>query len=134
MQTGTTRHSVYNINYHLVWIPKYRKKVLSEPVGSRLKTIFGEVATENDYTIPGMEVMPDHVHLFVSAPPCCSPAEVVKKFKGIAGLRLFHEFPGLRRSLRKGKLWSRSYYVGTAGTVTSETIKRYIDEQKKETE
>ena len=85
MQTRTTRHSVYNINYHLVWIPKYRKKVLSEPVGSRLKTILGEVATENDYTILGMEVMSDHVHLFVSVPPCCSPAEVVKKFKGTAG-------------------------------------------------
>lgn len=77
-----------------------------------------------------MEVMPDHIHLFVSAPPRYSPSEIVKKFKGITGSKLFLEFPKLRMLLRKGKIWTRSYYVGTAGTVTSETIKRYVNEQK----
>lgn len=98
---------------------------------SRLKEIFQDTAKQYGFDILGMEIMPDHIHLFVSAPPRWSPAEIVKKFKGISGSKLFLEFPELRKELRKGKIWTRSYYVGTAGTVTAETIRKYIDEQKK---
>jgi len=131
MKLRSTRHAVYNINYHLVWIPKYRKNILVGEVESRLKEIFQDTAKQYGFDILGMEIMPDHIHLFVSAPPRWSPAEIVKKFKGISGSKLFLEFPELRKELRKGKIWTRSYYVGTAGTVTAETIRKYIDEQKK---
>lgn len=130
MDVKTTRHAVYNINYHLVWIPKYRKNILTGAVEQRLKEILSKIAVEYGFEILGMEVMPDHIHLFVSAPPRYSPADIVKKFKGITGAKLFLEFPKLRKLLRKGKIWTRSYYVGTAGTVTAETIRGYIDEQK----
>ena len=73
--------------------------------------------------------MPDHIHLFVSAPSRWALADIVKMFKGISGTKLFTEYPELHDELRKGKMWSRSYYVGTAGRVTEATIKRYIDEQ-----
>ena len=130
METRSTRHAVYNINYHIVWIPKYRKNILIGKIELRLKEMLYEVAENYGYEILGMEVMPDHIHLFVSAPPRYAPADVVKKFKGVTGSKLFLEFPFLRRQLRKGKIWTRSYFVGTAGTVTSETIRKYIDEQK----
>jgi len=131
MKLRSTRHAVYNINYHLVWIPKYRKNILVGEVESRLKEIFQDTAKQYGFDILGMEIMPDHIHLFVSAPPRWSPAEIVKKFKGISGSKLFLEFPELRKELRKGKIWTRAYYVGTAGTVTAETIRKYVDEQKK---
>jgi len=130
MEIRNTRHAVYNINYHIVWIPKYRKKILIGKIELRLKEMLYEVAENYGYEILGMEVMPDHIHLFVSAPPRYAPADVVKKFKGVTGSKLFLEFPILRRQLRKGKIWTRSYFVGTAGTVTSRAIRKYIDEQK----
>ncbi|MGA2106374.1 MAG: IS200/IS605 family transposase [Syntrophorhabdales bacterium] len=124
-----TRHSTYNINYHFVWIPKYRKKIISRPIKFRIKELFFEIASACDFEILALETMPDHIHLFVSAPPRWAPADIVKMFKGISGTKLFTEYPELRDEIRKGKVWSRSYYVGTAGRVTEATIKRYIDEQ-----
>ncbi len=130
METKSTQHAVYNINYHIVWISKYRKKILTVQREAYLRRVLSDVAVRYGVDILGMEIMQDHVHLFVSAPPRCSPADLVKKFKGISGSLMFQEFPELRTVLRKGKVWTRSYYVGTAGTVTAETIRKYIDEQK----
>jgi len=77
-----------------------------------------------------MEVMPDHIHVFISAPPFEAPTDIVKVLKGVTARRLFMEFPDLKKKLWKGSVWSPSYYVGTAGHVSAETIKRYIEEQK----
>jgi len=77
-----------------------------------------------------MEVMPDHIHIFISAPPFEAPTDIVKILKGVTARRLFMEFPDLKKKLWKGSIWSPSYYVGTAGHVSAETIKRYIEEQK----
>lgn len=77
-----------------------------------------------------MEVMPDHVHIFLSANPEYSPVMIIKVLKGVSGLRLFKKFPELKEKLWKGHLWSPSYYVGTAGKVTEENVRRYIEEQK----
>jgi len=125
-----TRHAVYNLNYHFVWIPKYRKQILTGVLQTRLKEIFAGISQEYGFDMLATEIMPDHIHLFVSAPPRWSPADIVKKFKGVSGTQLFLEYPQLKKELRRGKIWSRSYYVGTAGTVTAETIRRYVDEQK----
>ena len=78
-----------------------------------------------------MRVMPDHIHLFVQRNPFDSPTKIVKTFKGIAANRAFRKFPDLRRKMWKDKLWSPSYYIGTAGHVSSETVERYICEQEK---
>lgn len=126
-------HSAYVINYHLVWIPRYRKKVLVGLVEARLKELLAQIAAQYGFEILAVEVMPDHVHLFVSAPPKYAPAEIVRLFKGITSRRLKKEFEGLRRQYwgKHATLWAEGYYVGTAGHVSAETIKRYIEESQK---
>jgi putative transposase len=120
---------VYKLHYHLVWCPKYRKSVLVGPVETALKQLLEEKAIALDTHIEALEVMPDHVHLFVSAPPTLAPAQLANQFKGYTSRVLRQQFPHLKSRLPT--LWSRSYYVGSAGAVTTETVKRYIEEQKK---
>lgn len=124
MEVRSSRHSRYNINYHLVWIPKYRHPVLTGEVATHLTDILYLIAEKNGIEILSLEIMPDHVHLFVSSPPQNAPSLLVNWFKGISArmYNYWHEGPKIK--------WTNSYYVGTAGTVTSETIKRYIEEQK----
>jgi putative transposase len=127
MKERKTRYAIYNINYHIVWIPKYRKRVLVGEVRDHLVELFRTTASQNDIEILGFEVMPDHVHLFVSAPPRFAPSQVVNMFKGVSARWLRERFPELKKL--GDVLWTRTYYVGTAGAVTSETIQRYIAEQ-----
>jgi putative transposase len=96
-EANHTPHSVYVINYHLVWIPRYRKKLLVGPVEARLKELLAEIATKYGFGILAVEVMPDHGHLFMRAPPKFSPAEIVGLFNGITSRRLKQEFESLRR-------------------------------------
>jgi len=119
--------------YNLVWIPRYRKRVLVGPVEARLKELLAEIATQYGFEILAVEVMSDHVYLFVSAPPKFSSAEIVRLFKGITSCKLTKEFESLRRQYWGGHatLWAEGYYVGTAGHVSAETIKRYIEESQK---
>ncbi|PHJ36848.1 transposase IS200 [Desulforamulus profundi] len=124
----STRHSRYHINYHIVWIPKYRRKVLVGHVASRAEEILRQIAKAMAWEIVALEVMPDHVHLFVSVPPKFSPADIVKRFKGVSARQLLLKFPELVKRTGQGTLWAPSYYVGTAGTVSAEIIKRYIEE------
>ena len=127
---GRTSSATYNINYHLVWCPKYRKPILEKPeVKQFLEEQIHTIAATKDFEVLALEVMPDHLHLFISVPPFDSPTEIVKVFKGVTALRLFKKFPELRNEYWKGKLWSPSYYVGTAGHVSAETIRKYIEEQ-----
>lgn len=123
-----TRHSTYIINYHMVWIPKYRRRILIGEIAQETERVLKLVAEERNWEILALEVMPDHVHLFVSVPPQYSPADVVKIFKGWSARVLLKKFPGLAKKTGRGTLWAPSYYVGTAGTVSSETIRRYIEE------
>ncbi len=125
METKSTRHSRYHIFYHLVWIPKYRRSVMSGEVAGRVKEILQEIAAEKGLEISGIEVMPNHIHLFVSSPPQNSPALLVNWFKGISARLYNHRFKDVR--LR----WTNSYYAGTAGTVSKAVIQRYIEEQTK---
>jgi REP-associated tyrosine transposase len=126
-------HSGYVINYHLVWIPRYRKKVLVGSVEARSRELLAEIARQYGFEVLAVEVMPDHVHLFVSAPQKFSPAEIVRLFKGITWRRLKKEFESLRRQYRgkHARLWAEGYYVGTAGHVSAETIQRVIEESQK---
>ena len=119
-RTATT---VSLINYHFVFCPRYRRRVLVGPVGERLKQIIGEVAADMACGIVAWEVMPDHCHLFLNALPSQSPTMLMARVKGHTSRRLRQEFPGLQR-LRS--LWARSYFVSTAGNVSSETVKRYM--------
>jgi putative transposase len=120
----STRHSRYNINYHLVWIPKYRHPVLTGEVAAHLSDIFHTIAEKNGIDILSLEIMPDHIHLFISSPPQNSPSLLVNWFKGISA-RMYNYWYG-----ESPIKWTNSYYVGTAGTETAETIEKYIEEQK----
>ncbi|MBA3533277.1 MAG: IS200/IS605 family transposase [Ardenticatenales bacterium] len=123
-----TRGARYHINYHLVWCPKFRRKVLVGKVAERAKSLLQEIAHKWGFDLLAQEVMPDHIHLFLSAPPKYSPAEVARLFKGAMSRILRREFPAeIGRFIRKeGTLWAPSYYVGTAGNVSADVIKRYI--------
>jgi len=123
-----TRHATYNINYHLIWCPKYRRPVLAGNVGVRLAELLPEYVRELDGEVLDLVVMPDHVHLFASFPPTLAINQIMYRLKGSTSRQLRKEFPHLKSRLPS--LWTRSYYVGTAGHVSAATIKRYIDEQK----
>ena len=125
----TSKGSVYNINYHLIWCPKYRRKVLEGEVEKRLKELLKNKANDLELTIKAFEVMPDHVHLFISAPPTASPHWVVQQFKGNSSRILRQEFPSLKSKLPT--LWTRSYYCESVGHISEETIKKYVEDQKK---
>lgn len=124
-----TAGGVSTLHYHLVWCPKYRRPVLGGPVAARLTELLHERAAALGADIEGLEVMLDHVHLFVSAPPTVAPQFLANQFKGYTSRVLREEFPWLKRRLPS--LWSRSYYVGSAGHVSAETIRRYIADQKR---
>lgn len=127
-EANHSSHSAYIINDHLVWISRFRKRVLVGPVEARLKELLAEIATQSGFEILVVEVMSEHVHLFVSAPPKFSPAEIVRLFKDITSRKLTKEFESLRRQYwgEHATLWAEGYDVGTAGHVSAETIKRYI--------
>jgi putative transposase len=128
---GKASSAVYNINYHIVWCPKYRKNILEGKVKEFLEDQLETIAATKDYKILEIRVMPDHIHLFIEANPFDSPTNIVKIFKGVTSLRMFKKFPELREQLWRGVLWSPSYYVGTAGHVSAEIIERYIKAQEK---
>ena len=125
------RTCVYNINYHIVWCVKYRRKVLSQKISERLYELCHEIAKAKGFTIVEIKAGEnDHVHCFVSAPPKISITQIVKYLKGISGNRLLEEFPELRKSLWKGHLWNGSYFVETIGSTSEDNIRRYIERQK----
>ena len=123
-----TSSCIYNINYHIVFCPKYRKSVLKGKIKEFLEECIETIADARGFKILEKEIMPDHVHLFISAPPQYSPTAIVKVLKGVTSLRLSKRFPEVK--LWKGRFWSSSYYIGTAGHVSAKTIERYIQEQK----
>jgi putative transposase len=122
------RNKVFLINYHLIWCPKRRKKVLIGNIKTRLEAIVYEIAKEKGIDVLAFEVMPDHVHLFISAYPDITVHQIIKAFKGRSSNLLRKEFPEL---LKLPTLWTHSYFVSTAGNVSSETITKYIEAQSK---
>lgn len=126
------RTCVYNVNYHIVWSVKYRKKVLTQEVELYLKKIFKEIAEEKGFLLQMVEVgEQDHIHVFVSAHPKIAPSYIVKMLKGISGRKIFLQFPEIKQKLWKGVLWNSSYYIETVGSISEDVIKRYIANQKK---
>ena len=126
MQYKHSKNKVFLINYHLIWCPKRRKKVLVGEIKTRLEQIINEVAKEKNIEILALEVMPDHLHLFVSSHPNILVHNLIKAFKGRSSNILRKEYPEL---LKLPSLWTHSYFISTAGNVSSKTIKKYIEAQ-----
>lgn len=116
------------MTYHFVWCPKYRRKVLVGPVETTLRRLIAAKVAELYCEIVALEVMPDHVHLFLKAPPTHAPQHIANQIKGYTSHELREKFPVLKSRLPS--LWSRSYYVGSAGAVSAATIQKYIEQQK----
>ncbi len=128
-----TKHVVYDLKYHLVWIPKYRKYVLSDEVSKHLKEVFQRIAEEYEFRIDTMEVMEDHVHIFVEVPPRYSPAQIVQILKSVSAREVFKEFSKLREQLWAGEFWSDGYFVRSVGDkVTADIVRKYIEYQTHE--
>ena len=130
MALRTAKHTVFDLKYHLVWIPKYRRRVLVGEVAEYTKRVLQQVADEYGLWIDTMEVMEDHVHVFVEAPPRYSPAQVAQMMKSISAREVFARFPDMRRRMWSGELWADGYFVRSVGDkVTADVIRRYIKYQ-----
>lgn len=121
---------MYNVNYHIVWSTKYRKKVLDDKIQGYLKILFCDIAGEKGFAIHTMEIMPDYVHVFASAHPQVAPSYIVKMLKGISARKVLLKYPEIKDKLYKGHLWNSSFYIETIGSISEDAIRRYIENQK----
>ncbi len=122
----TNRNCVYQTAYPVIWCPKYRREVLVGPVAEDAGAMLDALCAERGWPVIAKEIQPDPIHLFLGIPPAIAVADAVKVLEGVTARRLFQRFPALGKRLWDGHLWSPSYYVGTAGSVSAETIRRYI--------
>jgi putative transposase len=128
MEYEHDNHNVHLIVYHLIFCPKRRQKILVGPIRERLQQITQEVATENKWRVIELAIQPDHVHLFIRSNPRILPTDIARLIKGRSAHVLREEYPFLKRL---PSLWTRSTFYSTAGNVSSETIRGYIERQSK---
>ena len=124
----TSSTAIFNLSYHLIWCPKYRRPVLTEDVQLRMRELLQEKALELGIEIVEANILPDHVHLFVKTKPIHSPQFVVGQLKGYTSRMLRQEFPKLKSRLPT--LWTRSYYIDSVGILNEHTIRKYVQDQK----
>jgi putative transposase len=127
-------HTVYDLKYHLVWITKYRKPVLTGEIASRIRDLIREICKGKDIEIIKGHVSKDHVHIFVSVPPHLSVSHVMQSLKGKTSRKMMSEFKHLSRTFWGRHIWARGYFVASSGNVTDEVIIKYIEMQGKEPE
>lgn len=128
MEYQRDEHRVHLIVYHLVWTPKRRKPVLTGSIAVDCKALIEKKCEEKGWKIVELAIKPDHIHLFVQAFPDTSASEIVKECKGLTSFELRRKYPGVLMKLPS--MWTRSFFAATAGNVSSEIIKRYIEAQK----
>jgi len=125
----STRHVKYWCAYHFVWIPKYRRDMLVNEVAEYTREVINEIIAELGCECLAVNVMPDHVHVFVLCPPRLAPAYIANYLKGKSARKILQKFPELKTKAKHGKLWTRSYFVATVGNVTADIVKKYVEEQ-----
>ncbi|BDD85841.1 IS200/IS605 family transposase [Desulfofustis limnaeus] len=122
-------HTVFSIHLHVVWITKYRKKVLTESVALRVRDMIRETCQREGVDIIKGHVSKDHIHLFLSIPPQVTISRLVQKLKGKTSFKLMNEFPHLRKTFWGRHFWARGYFCCSSGNVTDEMIIEYIETQ-----
>ncbi len=127
MEEQHTKHVTYKIAYYFVWCPIYRKHVLVGDVAQFVEAEIRRLCEENNWKIGALNVQEDHVHVFLSAEPRTAPSLIANTLKGITARQVFKRFPSVKKQLWGGSFWSRSYYVGTVGDMTEQTVKKYIE-------
>jgi putative transposase len=120
--------SVYFMNYHFIWCPKYRRAVLKGQIAKRVEQLIKEKCKELHCEILTLAIQPDHIHIFLKATPTISPNLLIGQIKGYTSRMIRQEFPDLKKRMQT--LWTRSYFVSTHGHISDEQITKYINEQK----
>lgn len=127
------RTNVYDFNFHLIWVTKYRKSIFTNSqLSHEMKNILCGIAKESGVEIQKIEVMPDHVHLLMSFPPNKTPTSVVKSLKGTSARIWFKKYPDTKKKLWGGHLWSGSFFMSTLGNISKDVVEKYIENQLKE--
>ncbi len=124
-----TAHSVYDLKYHIVWITKYRKPILHDAIGLRVRELIQQTCASLDVYIEKGHVAKDHVHLLVSVPPNIAVSELVQRLKGRSSRLMLQEFGELKKAYWGQHLWARGYFVASTGNVTDAIIAEYIEKQ-----
>ena len=127
-------HTTYDIKYHLVWITKYRKPVLTGEIAKRCRELIREICLSNDVEILKGHVAKEHVHIFVSVPPHISVSSLMQSIKGKSSRKMIMEYKALSRTFWGRHIWARGYFAASSGNVTDEVIMQYIELQGKEPE
>jgi putative transposase len=122
-------HTVYDIQYHIVWITKYRYKVLTGRIAERARELLRQGCDAHNITIIRGSVSKDHVHMLISCPPTLAPSKILQYLKGRSSKMLQEEFEELRRRYWGQHLWATGYFCRTVGAVTEEMVKEYIEQQ-----
>ena len=120
-------HTVYNIEYHFVWVTKYRYQVLTGSISLRVRELVRQTCEAFEIRILSGVVSKDHVHIVVSAPPNMAPSEIMRRIKGRSARKLFEEFPELKRRYWGKHFWARGYFCVTVGQMTEEMVKNYLE-------
>jgi putative transposase len=126
----TSAHAVFDVKYHIVWITKYRYKILRGRVAERARDLLRQICQAREVVIIRGAVSPDHIHMLVSCPANMAPSKLVQYLKGRSSRRLQDEFPELRKRYWGQHLWARGYFCASVGAVDENTIKKYIEDQK----
>jgi putative transposase len=129
-QLNKSAHSTHTLNFHLIFCTKYRRTVLTNDIGDRVKEIICEIAKEQNVIIEAMETDSDHLHIMLNLKPTHSIPKLVQLFKGRSARLIFQEFPEIKRRLWGGHLWSSGYFVTSAGGAPLETLKTYVNSQR----
>lgn len=127
MEYRTGPHTKYKIEYHFVWITKYRYQLLKDDIALRLRELVRQTCAMSEIEILRGVVSKDHVHILISAPPTISPSEIMRRIKGRTSSKLFEEFPHLRKRYWGRHFWARGYFCVTAGELTKQMIEEYLE-------
>lgn len=130
MKLKRNRNSVFKIGYHIIWCTKYRKPILVGEIELAVNTLIQRIAKEHQFDIIKIEIMSDHINLFIEATPNHRITDMIKALKGVTARFLFKDYPELKKQLYGGHLWNPSYYVGTVGDISEDVVLKYIESQK----
>ena len=128
----TNSHSKYDLKVHLIWVPKYRKRVLTGTVAERVRDVLRRISMEHEVHIISGKVSSDHVHMFLSYRPQLALSKLVQYLKGDSSRIMLQEFPRLRKQFWGRHLWARGYMAISSGNITDDMVQKYIDEQEGE--
>lgn len=124
-------HAIYDIKYHIIWVTKYRYKILTGEIATRLRELLRQGCEAREITIVQGSIGKDHVHMLLSCPADIAPSKLIQYLKGRSSHLIQEEFPELKKRYWGQHLWARGYFCATVGSVTEETIKSYIENQDK---